>query len=195
MDDEFSVLVDQVVQDIGDGRCFLRVSFSTLEGVRRSFLVPREHIARPTRVVKALLERGARLPPSLADATKMVSAALSSATGWCGRTFVLPEKSIGSEHIQFLGETSTDGSMGLLADWKADLRGPCNRSTFLTFGVALGPATPGIVRPITRFRRLRRAAAARRQQPAAVAQGVGHCRRREHVGRRHPSRAAASFFI
>jgi hypothetical protein len=62
MDDEFSVLVDQVVQDIADGRYFLCVSFLTLDGVRRSILVPREHIARPTIVVKALLEIGARAP-------------------------------------------------------------------------------------------------------------------------------------
>jgi hypothetical protein len=85
----------------------------------------------------------------MADATKLVSDALagtdtlspekgSSTTGWCGRTFVLPEKSIGAERIHFLGVAEAESSLGSLDAWKDDFEGPCKRSSFLTFGVALG---------------------------------------------------------
>jgi hypothetical protein len=129
-DDEPLVLVEKLIQDVGGGRFYLRLSFSTVTGGRGTLLVPREHIARPSRVVEELLRKGARLPSLRADAAKIVSDALadtetlspekgSSTTGWCGRTFVLPEKSIGPEQIYFLGVAEAESSLGSLAAWNS----------------------------------------------------------------------------
>jgi Domain of unknown function (DUF927) len=152
-DEEPSILIERVIRDVDDGRFYLRVSFSTMSGGRSSLVVPRENIAKPSRVVEQLLSMGARLPSSVADATKLVSATLassgrlspekgSSLTGWSGRTFVLPHGSIGAEVIHFIGDAKAPSRFGSLAAWKAALKEPCNQSSFLKFGVALGWTGP-----------------------------------------------------
>jgi hypothetical protein len=152
-EDAPSLVVEQVIQDLSDGRFYFRLSFSTMGGGRSSLVVPREDKAKPKRVVEKLLSRGARLPSSVAEATKLVSATLasgeglspekgSSVTGWSGRTFVLPHGSIGPEVVHFIGEAKAPSRLGTLAAWKTALQEPSRRSSFLKFGIALGWAGP-----------------------------------------------------
>jgi putative DNA primase/helicase len=145
------------VHNIDTNQYCVEIKFRTVNGTWRNVLLPRKMIGRASRAYEDFLEDGAHLPTG-SDARAELASLLgvvpdrtyriTSKTGWHGKSFVLPDITIGPDADTLIHanrksdhpvEPSTQGS---LQNWLDELREPCRASSYLTFGVGLAFAAP-----------------------------------------------------
>ncbi len=145
------------VRNLDTNRYSVELEFRNTKNERARATLPRRVTSSGYGALKELLDLGARLPTGAragAELGELLSVVpdrtyeITHRTGWLGKSFVLPDMTIGpdantlihaSRKSDKLGEPSTQGS---LESWLDGLRDPCLASSYLTFGIGAAFAAP-----------------------------------------------------
>jgi putative DNA primase/helicase len=145
------------VHDLDVDRYLIEVEFQHIDGRTATATLPRGIIKSGSEALKELLDRGAKLPTGpgagaqLADLLNVIpdrTYRMTGKTGWHGKSFVLPDITIGPDADTLIhasrksGKTVEPSALGSLQGWLDGLSKPCCASSYLTFGIGLAFAGP-----------------------------------------------------
>jgi Domain of unknown function (DUF927) len=145
------------VHDLDTNRFSIEIKFRRVDGQLIRTLLPREITKSGSTAMQELLGRGANIPTGPGTATelhKVLSVIpvrtyrITSKTGWHGKSFVLPDITIGPDADTLIhasrktGKTVEPLTLRTLQGWRDGLSKPCCASSYLTFGFGLAFAGP-----------------------------------------------------
>ncbi len=145
------------VLDLDTNRYSIELEFRDINGEWSHVLLPRNIIRSGVGALDELLNRGARLPTGpgagarLADLLSIIpdrTYRITGTTGWHGKSFVLPDITIGPDADTLIhasrksANTLAPATKGSLDGWPDGLRDPCRASSYLTFGIGVAFAAP-----------------------------------------------------
>jgi uncharacterized protein (DUF927 family) len=150
------IRVVATIHDIDKNKYFIEVEYRGVEGQLKRTMLPRSLMRSGTRALERLLDEGAILPSGKAAATELLNVLgaggapiirITGRVGWHGRSFVLPDVTIGpdAETLKFRGGEALPKVPHLGGSpeaWRAQLGPPCLASSYLTFAIALEFAGP-----------------------------------------------------
>jgi hypothetical protein len=154
-----SIRVTAFVQNVDTDSWLADIEYPHIDGRRVRETISRAELTSTTAIDQWLMARGAKLPVDEKKRKKLLSALrdqdptnrrfVTARSGWHGDAFVLPRKAYGKRaDITFdLSEAEkksvTRGlCKGTLQSWLKGVRSPALASSFLTFGLCVGFATP-----------------------------------------------------
>jgi Domain of unknown function (DUF927) len=145
------------VLDLDTNRYSVEVTFRDINGNWSNAILPRGIIRSGVRALEELLNRGAQLPTGPGASAQIASLLsvvpnriyrITGRTGWQGKSFVLPDITIGPDADTLIhasrksGITGESPTLGSLQGWLNGLSEPCCASSYLTFGIGLAFAGP-----------------------------------------------------
>jgi putative DNA primase/helicase len=157
MDFSDCVRVIANVHDLDTNRYSIEVEFRDVKTKWSNAILPRGIIRSGVGALEELLNLGAHLPTGPGAGAQLASLLgvppdrtyrITGETGWHGKSFVLPDVTIGPDADSLLHasrkaanplEPRTQGSQN---GWLDGLRDPCRASSYLTFGIGLAFAGP-----------------------------------------------------
>jgi putative DNA primase/helicase len=145
------------VHDLDTNRYSVELEFRDVKGGWVNELLPRSIIRSGVSALDELLDRGAHLP-TVPGAGAQLASLLSvvpdrtyriiGKTGWHGKSFVLPDITIGPGADTLIHASRKSSkpfelpTQGNLDGWRDGLKDPCRASSYLTFGIGLAFAGP-----------------------------------------------------
>ena len=145
------------VHDLGTNKYSIELEYRDVNGNWSHVILPRSIIRSGVNASNELLDRGANIPTGpgagaqlahLLSATPDRTYRITGKTGWHGKSFVLPNITIGPDTDTLLhasrksGEPVQPATKGSLDRWLHGLKEPCRASSYLTFGIGLAFAAP-----------------------------------------------------
>jgi putative DNA primase/helicase len=152
-----SVRVAASVHNLDTSRYSIELEFRKQDGQWSNVLLPRKIIRSGISALDELLDLGAQLPTgpgvggqlaALLNVVPHRSYRITSKTGWQGKSFVLPDVTIGPDaDILLHASRKTAKPLGVqvqgsLDAWLNGLKEPCRASSLLTFGIGVAFAGP-----------------------------------------------------
>ena len=138
------------VHDLDINRYSIEVEFRDIKGNWSHDILPRNIIRSGGGALDELLGRGAVLPTGKGAGIELINVLgvvpdrtyrITNKTGWHGKSFVLPDVTIGPDADTLVhrerksGPTTEPPTQGSLALWLDQLKQPCRASSYLTFGI------------------------------------------------------------
>jgi putative DNA primase/helicase len=138
------------VHDLDINRYSIEVEFRDVKGNWSHDILPRNIIRSGGGALDELLGRGAVLPTGKGAGIELINVLgvvpdrtyrITNKTGWHGKSFVLPDVTIGPDADTLVhrerksGPTTEPPTQGSLALWLDQLKQPCRASSYLTFGI------------------------------------------------------------
>ena len=145
------------VHDLDTNRYSVEVEFRNTRDEQARAMLPRRITSSGHLALKELLDLGAKLPSGPGagvELGKLLSVVpdrtyeITGKTGWHGKSFVLPDITIGPNANTLIhasrksGKTREPLTQGSLQGWLDGWRQPCRASSYLTFGIGLAFAGP-----------------------------------------------------
>jgi putative DNA primase/helicase len=145
------------VHDLITNRYSVELEFRDVKGGWVNELLPRSIIRSGVSALDELLDRGAHLPTVPGAGAQLASLLsvvpdrtyrITGKTGWHGKSFVLPDITIGPDADTLIHATRKSSkpfelpTQGKLDGWRDGLKDPCRASSHLTFGIGLAFAGP-----------------------------------------------------
>jgi hypothetical protein len=145
------------VRDLDLDRYSIEVKFRDVNGKWSNAILPRGIIRSGVGALEELLNRGAHIPTGTGAGGQLASLLsvppertyrITGKTGWHGKSFVLPDVTIGPDADTLVhrerksGPTTEPPTQGNLDGWLDGLREPCHASSYLTFAIGLAFAGP-----------------------------------------------------
>lgn len=149
--------VSRLIHNIDDDTFEFEVEFNSITGQRKSIRLPRSTRSYPSDILKKLLDSGANLPSEKGEVLEAVRKALEDEPkehlqvtrrgGWHGRSFIRRNWTAGdNQALRLVGASDANNPMdarsGNLSGWMDGLKKPCERSTYLSFGIGVSFAAP-----------------------------------------------------
>ena len=145
------------VHDLDTNRYSVELEFRDVKGGWVKELLPRSIIRSGVSALDELLDRGAHLPTAPGAGAQLASLLsvvpdrtyrIIGKTGWHGKSFVLPDVTIGPDADTLIHASRKSSkpfelpTQGSLDGWLDGLKDPCRASSYLTFGIGLAFAGP-----------------------------------------------------
>src|ERR1700737_2552597 len=145
------------VHDLDTNRYSIELEFRNTKDEWSSAILPRRITSSGYGALKGLLDLGAKLPPGPgagAELGQLLSIVpdktyqITGKTGWHGKSFVLPDITIGPDADTLIHASRRSSkpfelpTQGSLDGWRDGLKDPCRASSYLTFGIGLAYAGP-----------------------------------------------------
>jgi putative DNA primase/helicase len=145
------------VHDLDTNRYSIELEFRNTKDEWSSAILPRRITSSGYGALKELLDLGAKLPTGPgagAELGQLLSIVpdktyqITGKTGWHGKSFVLPDITIGPDADTLIHASRRSSkpfelpTQGSLDGWRDGLKDPCRASSYLTFGIGLAYAGP-----------------------------------------------------
>ncbi|TQM92437.1 DUF927 domain-containing protein [Roseinatronobacter monicus] len=144
----YSVKVTRMARHMQDGSYYKGVIFPTPDGESSEHFIPNEVVHDTRKLLNYLSRNGMTQPADKKERAKLLEAiglaepadrcSLTIMTGWHGRTYVLPHKSISrdqSDDIRYFGALAPNAEAGSLDNWKDEVAKPLAASSIGVFTV------------------------------------------------------------
>jgi putative DNA primase/helicase len=145
------------VHDLDTNRYCVELKFRDVRGNWSNALLPRNIIRSGIGALGELLNHGAHLPTGRGAGAQLAGLLsvvpdrtyrITGKTGWHGKSFVLPDVTIGPDADTLIHASKKSSkplelpTLGSLDAWREGLEDPCRASSYLTFGIGLAFAGP-----------------------------------------------------
>ncbi len=151
------IRVVATVQNLDTDRYSIELKFRKANRQWSSIILPRRIIRSGISALDELLDDGAQLPTGPGMGTQLAALLnvvpdrtyrITSKTGWEGKSFVLPDVTIGPDADTLIHASRKSTKplgrqvQGSVDGWLNGLKDPCRASSYLTFGIGVAFASP-----------------------------------------------------